>query len=307
MLTFLIIVASLFFLVRSAEVFVNQASALASKLRVNDFIIGFTVVAFGTSLPELISSIFTSISGHNKLLVSNIVGSNITNLCLILGVTALFNNYRIRKRDIDINIPINLAAMMAFWALSSYMGLTLNWASGISMILIFFVLLILSREYNHFETKKVDYGVFNPLSLNFSLAVLVLSGKICVDQIINFASVLNVSETILGYFLLAIGTSLPELVTTWVAVKKNDGELGIGSILGSNLFNLLFIFGVSTFIRPVVLKDFVFDLVFLTGTVLMVYVFAIIGKKYTFSKKEGFGLFGIYLIFIIFQLSKNLH
>lgn len=307
MLTFLIIVASLFFLVRSAEVFVNQASALASKLRVNDFIIGFTVVAFGTSLPELISSIFTSISGHNKLLVSNIVGSNITNLCLILGVTALFNNYRIRKRDIDINIPINLAAMMAFWALSSYMGLTLNWASGISMILIFFVLLILSREYNHFETKKVDYGVFNPLSLIFSLAVLVLSGKICVDQIINFASVLNVSETILGYFLLAIGTSLPELVTTWVAVKKNDGELGIGSILGSNLFNLMFIFGVSTFIRPVVLKDFVFDLVFLTGTVLMVYVFAIIGKKYTFSKKEGFGLFGIYLIFIIFQLSKNLH
>lgn len=307
MLTFLIIVASLFFLVRSAEVFVNQASALASKLRVNDFIIGFTVVAFGTSLPELISSIFTSISGHNKLLVSNIVGSNITNLCLILGVTALFNNYKIRKRDIDINIPINLAAMMAFWALSSYMGLTLNWASGISMILIFFVLLILSREYNHFETKKADYGVFNPLSLIFSLAVLVLSGKICIDQIINFASVLNVSETILGYFLLAIGTSLPELVTTWVAVKKNDGELGIGSILGSNLFNLLFIFGVSTFIRPVVLKDFVFDLVFLTGTVLMVYVFAIIGKKYTFSKKEGFGLFGIYLIFIIFQLSKNLH
>lgn len=307
MLTFLAIVASLFFLVKSAGVLVSQASSLAKRLKVNDFIVGFTVVAFGTSLPELTSIIFSSISGHNQLVVSNIIGSNITNLCLILGLTALFNSYKIRKRDIDINIPINLAAMMAFWALLSYMGLVLNWTAGISLILIFLLLIILSKEYNHFEVKKKEYEDFNLLYMVIALFVLVLSGKICIEQIVNLSQILMISETILGYFLLSIGTTLPELATTWMAVKKKDEELGIGNLLGSNLFNLLFIFGVSSFIRPVRFDGFVFDLVFMTGILLMVYVFAIIGKKYSFSKREGFGLLGIYLIFIIFQLSKNLH
>lgn len=293
-------------MVKSAEIFVNQASSLAKKLKVNDFIIGFTVVAFGTSLPELTSSIFSSLSGHNKLLVSNIIGSNITNLCLILGVTALFNNYRIRKRDVDVNIPINLAAMMAFWTLSSYMGLTLNWAAGVSLILIFLLLLILSGEYNHFEVSNKEYVVFKPLLLVVSLAILVVSGKVCIEQIINLANLLKISETILGYFLLAIGTSLPELATTWMAVKRKDGELAIGNILGSNLFNLLFIFGISAFIRPVSLDGFVFDLVFLTGITLMVYVFAIVGKKYALSRKEGVGLLLLYILFVVFEVSKNL-
>ena len=306
MITLVIIILSLYFLVKSADVFVNQASSLAKKLKVNDFIIGFTVVAFGTSLPELISSIFSSISGHNQLVVSNIIGSNITNLCLIFGVVALFNSYKIRKRDIEVNIPLNLAAMMAFWALATYMGFVLNWAAGVSLILIFLVLIILSKEQNHFEISRKKYAVFNPYQLILSLIFLVVSGKVCIDQIINLANALKISESILGYFLLAIGTSLPELVTTWVAVKKNDGELAIGNILGSNLFNLLFIFGVSTFIRPVKLNNFVYDLIFLTAAVLAVYVFAVIGKKYSFSKREGFGLLMVYFLFVVFEVSKSI-
>lgn len=306
MLSLVIIILCLFFLVKSAEVFVNHASSLAKKLKINDFIIGFTVVAFGTSLPELISNIFSSISGHNQLVVSNIIGSNITNLCLIFGVIALFNNYRIRKRDVAINIPLNLAAMMYFWGLATYMGFTLNWASGISLILVFLVLILLSKEENHFEISKKEYAIFNPYYLVLSLLVLVISGKICIDQIINLASILKISESILGYFLLAIGTSLPELVTTWIAVKRKDGELGMGNILGSNLFNLLFIFGISTFINPIQLGDFKYDLIFLTGAVLAVYVFAVVGKKYSFSKKEGFGLLLVYLLFVVFEVSKNI-
>lgn len=305
MVVLLIIILSLFFLVKSAEVFVNQASSLAKKLKVNDFIIGFTVVAFGTSLPELISNIFSSISGHNQLVVSNIIGSNITNLCLIFGIIALFNNYRIRKRDIRVNIPLNLAAMMYFWALVTFMGFTLNWASGISLILVFLVLILLSKEENHFETSKKEYATFNPYYLGVSLLVLVISGKVCIDQVINLANILKISESILGYFLLAIGTSLPELVTTWIAVKEKDGELGMGNILGSNLFNLLFIFGVSTFINPIQLSTFKYDLVILTIAVLTVYIFAVIGKKYEFSKREGLGLLLVYLIFVIFEISKS--
>lgn len=304
MIVFLTIALSLFFLVKSADVFVNQASSLAKKLKVNDFIIGFTVVAFGTSLPELTSTIFSSISGHNQLVISNIIGSNITNLCLIFGVIALFNNYRIRKRDIDVNIPLNMAAIMAFWALSVYMNFTLNWTSGISLILIFLILILLSKDYNHFQSDKKEYVAFNPLYLITSLLLLVVSGKICIDQIINFANQLNISESILGYFLLAIGTSLPELVTTWTAVKKNNGELGVGNILGSNLFNLLLVLGISTFIRPIQLSGFKYDLMFLTGATFATYIFAIIGKKYSFSRKEGIGLLFIYLLFAFYQISK---
>jgi cation:H+ antiporter len=119
-----------------------------------------------------------------------------------------------------------------------------------------------------------------------SLLALIASGKYCIDEIILLARELDIAETLLGYFLLAIGTSLPELVTTWVAVKKQDGEMGMGNILGSNLFNLLFILGVSSFIQPVTVVGFVPDLLFLTGSILAVYMFAIFGKKYSFSKKK---------------------
>ena len=154
MVILLVILLSLFLLVKSADMFVGQASSLAKKLKVDNFLIGFTVVAFGTSLPELISTLFSSISGHNQLVMSNIIGSNIANLCLVFGVVALFNNYRIKKRDVDINIPLNITALMAFWALSVFMGFTLNWASGISLILLFLVLILLSKDYNHFESVK---------------------------------------------------------------------------------------------------------------------------------------------------------
>lgn len=301
MITLLIVVISLFLLVKSANVFVDQASAFAKKLKISDFLIGFTIVAFGTSLPELISTIFSALAGHNQLVVSNIIGSNITNTCLIFGLIAVFNNFKIHKRDIDVNIPLNMAAIMAFWALAGFMGFTLNWASGISLILIFFILLILSKEYNHIKTVKLGLTKFNPLILILSLIFLVVSGKVCIEQIIILANQLKISETILGYFLLALGTSLPELVTTWIAVRKNDSELAVGNILGSNLFNLLFIIGVSTFIRPIQLVGFRTDLVFLTGITLATYAFAITGKKYSFNKKEGIGLLSLYILFILFQ------
>lgn len=302
MFTLLTVVISLFLLVKSANIFVDQASAFAKKLKISAFLIGFTVVAFGTSLPELISTIFSALAGHNQLVVSNIVGSNITNFCLIFGLVAIFNNFKIRKRDVDINIPLNMAAIMAFWALAVFMGFTLNWASGLSLILVFFVLLILSKEYNHIKIIKGTTTQFNPFILILSLVFLVVSGKVCIGHIISLSNQLKISETILGYFLLAIGTSLPELVTTWVAVKKNDGELAVGNILGSNLFNLLFIFGISTFIRPIQLVGFRTDLVFLTGIILATYAFAITGNKYSFNKKEGLGLLLLYILFVLFQV-----
>lgn len=305
MTTVILVVVSLIILVKSADVFVDQASALAKKMKVSDFLIGFTIVAFGTSLPELISTIFSALKGHNQLVVSNLIGSNIINLCLIFGIIAIFKDFKIRKRDVDINIPLNMAGIMVFWALAVFMGFSLNWSAGISLVLIFMVLIMLSKEYNHIIIATPISTKFNFLVLALSLLTLIVSGKVCIEQIIGMADMLHVSETILGYFLLALGTSLPELVTTWVAVNKNDGELAVGNILGSNLFNLLFIFGITTFIEPIELIGFRTDLMFLTGITLATYAFAITGKKYSFNRKEGWGLVGLYVLFVLFQVMRG--
>jgi len=304
MLTLLTIVLSLFFLVKSANIFVDQASSLAKKYKVSDFIIGFTIVSIGTTLPELISTVFSALSGRNQLVISNIIGSNITNFCLVFGIMAVFHNFRIRKRDVNINIPLNMAGLMVFWALSAYMGFTLTWTSGISLILVLIILLILSRDYNDFVSTKKNYVKYNSLILVFSLLLLIVSGKICINQTINLANQLKISEAIIGYFILALGTSLPELVTAWVAVKKNSGDLAVGNILGANLLNLLLISGISTFIQPLEISHFKTDLVFLTAITLAVYFFAIRGKKYSFSKREGLSMIFLYLLFVLFQISR---
>jgi cation:H+ antiporter len=303
MVTLLAFGLGLYILLKSADVFVAQSSSLAKKLKVSDFIIGFTVVAFGTSLPEFVSTIFASLDGHNQLVVSNIIGSNIVNICLIFGLVAIFNIYKISSSDVNINIPINLSAMMVFWAIAAWSRFTISWPFGLLLILVFLVLIRLSKDHNHFSpSTKTIYEPFSPWLLVISLITLIMSGKFCIEEVIGLSVELNISETILGYFLLALGTSLPELVTTWTAVKKNDGELGVGNILGSNLFNLLFILGISSFIHPVSLAHFTIDFVFLTIATLAIYLFATLGKKYYFTRREGLGLVLIYLMFIVYQL-----
>ncbi len=302
MLSVLIVIVGLAVLLKSSEILVDQASSLAKKLKLDDFIIGFTIVAFGTSLPELTSAIFSSTYGQNNLVVSGIIGSNIANLCLIFGIMAIGYSYKLRKRDVDINIPLNFAALTAFWSLAVFVNFKFEWWTGIILIMVFGALILLSKEYNHVDLKPEKYVKFNLLTLLVSGILLIMSGKVVIDQIIQISVQMKISQTILGYFILAAGTSLPELVTTWMAVKKDNNELGVGSILGSNLFNLLFVFGTATFIHPIDLKNFTYDLVFLTVVTFSVYAFAVLGKKYYFSRKEGIVLVGMYVLFAVFQI-----
>lgn len=304
MVNVVVALVSLLVVVKSAGVLVDQAEALAKKLGVNDFLIGFTIVAFGTSLPELVSSIFSAIAGHSRLVTSNIIGSNMANLCLILGAIAIFKNYRIKKRDVDLNIPLNLASLAVVWALGAVFGFRLNWAMGVSLVAFFLILVILSKDYNHLESTRKKQVSYNGGYLLGSLLALILGARLCIDGIVGVSENFGISETILGYFFLALGTSLPELATTWVAVKRHEEELGIGSILGSNLFNLLFVMGISSFIRPVDLAGVIPDLGFLTMATVAAYAFAIRGKKYFFSKREGIGLVVIYVLFVLMQIRR---
>ncbi len=304
MLTFLLIIASLVVLIGSADVFVSQASSLAKKFKVDDFLIGLTVVAFGTSLPEMISALFAATAGHTQLLVSSIIGSNLVNISLVLGCVAVFEKFKIKKSDVDINLPLNLAALAGFWAISALLQFYLDWKAGLVMIGLFIALLVLSKNYNHVKSSKGSYAPFNIFWFVVSLIALIISGKICINQTILFADHFHISESILGYFLLSIGTSLPELITTWIAVRKKNDELGIGNILGSNLFNILFVLGASIFIKPIRMNDYISELAILTGITLLAYYFAISGKKYSFNKREGIGLILAYILFVCFQIFK---
>lgn len=304
MFSFFLVLLSIYALVTAANTFVDQAAALAKKFRVSDYLIGFTVVAFGTSLPELVSALFSASAGHNHLVVSSIIGSNLVNTALILGLVALLYTIQIRARDVTTNLPMNLAAIAGFWAISVFTGFAITWPAGIALITIFLGLLSLSKSQDNTNAIKKRYAKLSYATLSAALVLLILAGKLCVDQIVSLATQLKVSETFLGYFLLAIGTSLPELITTWVAVKKRNGELGIGSILGSNLFNLLFIFGISTFIQPLQISGFTTELVFLTVAALLTYFFAVSGKKYSLNRWEGFGLVCFYAVFIAYQAFK---
>lgn len=291
-------------LVKSAGVFVGQASALAKHFGLNDFVIGLTIVAFGTSLPELTSTLIAVNAGHSDLAVANIIGSNITNLCLVFGLIALFNRYQIKKRDVDLNIPLNLAGLMSFWVFLVWDNFVIRWTVSVSLILIFVALILLSKEYNHAPETNYKYVKPNVWLLLGSLIVLIGGSRITIDAIVNLAGELGMAETLLGYFLLAVGTSLPELITTWVSIKKQAGEIGMGNILGSNLFNLLFVLSLGGIMRPINMVQFQTDLIFLSMATLLVYFFSIFGKKYSFSRREGLGLLVVYGLFFLMQITK---
>ncbi len=290
----------------AADFFVSQAAAMARKFRVNDFVIGFTVVAVGTSLPELITSVISSFTGHPSLAISNIIGSNLANLCLILGITSVFRKFKINRQDVVYNIPLNLASLIVFWILMGLSNVQLNRFAGIGL-LFFFLVLNLAEKNKGDRANKVTGKIakFNPAILIGSLILMMLAGKITVENIVRLISIFNIRESILGYFVLSIGTSLPEMVTTFVAVRKNNSEIGIGSLLGSNLFNLLFILGVVGVFSPTDASGFLFDLAFLAAATIMVYFFALRGEKYNFTHKEGLGLLGIYFLFVVKQLVLN--
>jgi len=299
----IIAIIGILFLVKASDIFVDQIIALSKRYKISGFIVGFTVLAFGTSLPELVTSTYSTFSGHPQIAISNVIGSNIVNLCLILGILAIFKTYKLSKTDVKYNIPQNLIAISLFGVLCFAFNFQLFGFDGIILLVIFTIFILMSKRENH-DIKVKSTIKFNLLILIISFLVLIVAGKISIDELVKFSGLFGIRESLLGYFIVAIGTSLPELVTSYMAVKKGNAELGIGNILGSNLFNLFFILGISAFINTIYIQEFLPELVFLAVATFSVLVFALTGKKYYFSKIEGFGLLILYTIFILIQINK---
>jgi len=306
------IVGGFVLLVYGANRLVDGASALARRFHVSGIIIGLTIVALGTSTPELVINLIAA-SGHNtEIVLGNVVGSNIMNVLVILGVASLIYPLTVQTNTTWIEIPLSLLAAAVVLVMGS--DVFLNQASrniidrseglvllGFFAIFVGYTLHLLKNEDQEQESQAPDWPVRR--SLLFILLGLVLSvagGRLIVTGAVDIARDIGVTERMIGLTIIAMGTSLPELATSIVAVRKKQADLAIGNIVGSNIFNLFFILGLSAVISPIPVATggfLDFGILILSGMLLFVFVFT--GKGRKLNSWEGL----LFLLLYIFYLA----
>lgn len=247
------------FLWKGAELFVTNASKIAAALKVPEIVIGLTIVAFGTSLPELVVNILASIDQQPDLIIGNILGSNIANIGLILGLLGSFSTLHFPKRTTQFELPISIIALSILAGTVLFISPTyISRMEGAGLLIIFSVIYAISIKINHEEPDSPLTSATHPSSLLKPSLLLIIgligiiTGGICViDSGTNLARLMGLSEALIALFGIALGTSLPELITGIVALRKGKADLIIGNIIGSNIFNTLLIIGISSIIYPI--------------------------------------------------------
>ncbi len=312
-LTYFLFIAGFVILIFGAHALVNGASGIGLKLKVPQMVMGLTVVALGTSLPELIVNIFASIQGSTNLAIGNVLGSNITNTLLVVGVTAIIIPVHIREKTLWRDIPYSLGAVLVLFLLANdWIFDRANLISRVDgVVLILFLLVFLYFVF--FKQEAEDPLLkehLKPMGLGRASIYVVLGslglyfgGKWIVDGALVIASAMGISETAMGLTLISGATSLPELVTSIIAARKNNADMALGNAVGSNIMNILLVLGVSALIRPLPFSTHLnveLGLVFFAGLLLI--IFARFGKtKNTLSRWEGIILVIFYVAFIYFS------
>lgn len=303
---YLLLVLGFAFLVKGADMFVDGSSSLAKTLRIPAVIIGLTIVAMGTSAPEASVSINAALVGNNDIAVSNVVGSNIFNSMIVVGVCAMIATFvvdeEILKRDFYVNIAasIVLCLMMLDRTIARWEGIVLL----IGMIA-YIAVMVKSALANRSEGDEIE-SMPLPKSLLFiviGLALIISGGDLVVDNASLIATEFGLSQNFIGLTIVAIGTSLPELVTSVVAARKVESGLALGNAIGSNIFNILFILGMSSVVSPlVVLDESIIDVIILIAVSIILFVFSKTNKKMTF--KEGMMCVVIYIAYMAYLLMR---
>lgn len=322
-MVYVLFVLGFFALIKGADLLVDGASVLAKKIGVSPLVIGLTVVAFGTSLPELIVNLFASNDGANDIIIGNIVGSNISNTMLILGVSALIHPLTIHRttvyREILFNIMASgvLALLVADAWLGEGTGFTgLDRIDG-SILMVFFVLFLYytfgrsqtslhsaADDATHHE--KIDVpSVF--LRIAGGAIGLMLGGRWIVEGATEIATAFGATETLIGLTVVALGTSLPELATSVVAVRKGQIDVAVGNAVGSNLFNILWALGLTAFVKPVTFSDNqMTDVLILAGVATILFLTVTLGKvRHQINKPEGILFVSLYASYFIFSVLRG--
>lgn len=290
-LQIVLLIVGFLILIKGADFLVEGGSELARKFNVSELAIGLTVVAFGTSMPELVVNCFAAYQSHSDIVFGNIIGSNIFNLLAILGVAGLISPIIVQSSTVSKEIPFSFFAAFLLFLLSNSFFSNNNLLSRIDgFILLLFFLFFLFYVFRQLKNDniKIDTSLSQLsnrkiwLYVIVGLAFLILGGRLVVINSVEIANLLGISQTIIGLTIVAAGTSLPELATSVVAAIKKKNDIAVGNIIGSNIFNIFFILGLSAIIKPVEFNlKFNLDLFFLgIGTFLLfVAMFSGIKKK----------------------------
>ncbi|MGS0679948.1 calcium/sodium antiporter [Shewanella sp. 125m-7] len=283
-----------------AEALVRGASQIALRLGLTPLIIGLTIVAFGTSAPELAVSVKSAIAGNSGIALGNVIGSNIANIGLILGITALIRPIKIESQMVRRDIPIMIGASLLFWSLLLDGGLSF-W-DGV----ILFTLLVAYLAFSYFTAEKQtgddaedvkQNPMLSVLFIVIGISMLVGGGILFVDGAVAMATSFGISEVIIGLTVVAIGTSMPELVTSIVAALKGQSDIAIGNVVGSNIFNVLGILGVTALIHPIIGSEISnLDWAAMIALAVLLLPFAYTGLR--IGRREGGLLIAGYLAYI---------
>lgn len=302
-------------LIYGANLLVDNASSLAKKRNIPDIVIGLTIVAFGTSAPELIVNVFGAVNKNSDIVLGNVIGSNIFNILLILGVSAIVYPLAVKRNTTWIEIPLALLAALAVIALANDQLVdklnhsTITRIDGFILLLFFSIFLVYNYNLARSETfsgeiaqvNRPYWGLF--LLIGAGLALLVLGGKLIVTGAVQVASWLGMTERVVSLTIVAAGTSLPELATSVVAARKKNSDIAIGNIVGSNIFNVFLILGISSVIYPVQLQPQAnIDLLFHILVSILLFVFVFTGKRHQLNRMEGILFVLLYIGYVTFLI-----
>ena len=295
----ILLVLGFILLLKGADWFVDGSSSIASRFGIPQLIIGLTIVAMGTSLPEAFVSITAALKSNAAITIGNVVGSNILNVGIILGITALIRPLHIQNSTIKYEMPFMILVTLVLILLG--INTTISRLDGIIMWLFFLGYLYYIFKMSKNQMEETEIKQTNPLFIPLGLICLMMGSNFAVDAATNIAISLGVSQRFIGLTIVALGTSLPELVTSVTAAKKGNADIAIGNIIGSNIFNILFVVGSSALITPVPFEpNFIIDsfVAILIGLVLYICT----KKTRVLDKKAGILLLITYSIYFIYLL-----
>jgi cation:H+ antiporter len=310
----------IFLLIKSAGWIIEGSVSLAKKLKVSALIIGLTVVAFGTSLPELIVNLFAAFNGSSEIIFGNIVGSNIANIFLVLGTIAIISNVTVKTTTVWKQIPFALLAAIVLFFMTSgaFFGIgddLFTFSDGLILLSLFaifiydiFKISVKERHgISHFKKDSIpEKNLHIFIKLFLGLIGIYLGGKWVVSGAVLIASQLGFSEFLISATIIALGTSLPELVVSVVAALKKNVDLAVGNIVGSNIFNIFWVLGIVPLVGPLKIPPFiVFDIAVMFFATLLLFIFMFTGRHHEIRRKEGIVFILLYVLYITFIIIRG--
>lgn len=317
-MAYLFLGIGLLLLIKGADFFVDGASKLAILLRISPIVVGLTIVSFGTSAPEATISIIAALEGSSDISIGNVVGSNILNITLIIGVAAFLYPIQVSRETIRNEIPFTFLSGVVLLVLISdtmfkKMPNVIDRSDGVILLLFLVIFLYYvfqtaaadRKNSKPTDSKKYGYSWWkSTLLIIGGLAGVIFGGNLVVTHATTIAYSLGMSEALVGLTIISIGTSLPELVTSITAALKKQSEIALGNIVGSNIFNVLFVLGAASVIEPLPINGKIFsDMFIMLALTILLLVFS--RTNFRLDKREGLSLVGIYIIYLVYIIIRN--